>query len=110
MNLFSKGTLVAGLAAAMFACGGSAPDSSTVPAVSDEPAAEGTDTDSDMGSADEQPATAEQIKCSGINECKGKAECGGDAHSCKGQNECAGKGWVMASAEDCEGQGGSVVE
>ena len=53
-----------------------------------------------------------KVKCFGINECKGQAQCGGGpgGHSCAGQNECKGKGWVMASADDCSAKGGTVVQ
>ena len=112
MNLFSKGTVLAGAAWALFACGGgssSAPE--TTPAATGEPTQAAGD---QTGAAPEanagDPATTEQVKCSGINECKGHASCGGADHSCKGQNECKGKGWVMASAEDCNAKGGSVVQ
>ena len=112
MNLFSKGTVLAGAAWALFACGGglSAPELTT-PAASEPPAAEGGEEMAAPAEGGETaPATAEQVKCSGINECKGKTECGGADHSCKGQNECKGKGWVMASNDDCSSKGGSVVQ
>lgn len=113
MNLFSKGTVLAGAAWALFACGGSSAPESTTPAATEAaPAAEGAEgaeaAPAEGGEA--APMTAEQVKCSGINECKGKGECGAADHSCKGQNECKGKGWVMASTEDCSGKGGSVVQ
>ena len=87
MNLFNKGTVLAGAVAALFACAGG-----------------------DEGGGAAEPATAEQIKCSGVNECKGKAECNGEGHSCKGQNTCHGKGWVMASADDCSAKHGTVIQ
>jgi hypothetical protein len=56
-------------------------------------------------------ATAENIHCSGINECKGKGACGAadGSHSCAGKNECKGKGWIEVSAADCTAKGGTVV-
>jgi hypothetical protein len=112
MNLFSKGTVLAGAAWALFACGGgsSTPSESTTPATN-EPAAGGA---GDMAAPAEgdatSPMTAENVKCSGINECKGKSECSGADHSCKGQNDCKGKGWVQASADDCSAKGGTVAQ
>ncbi len=53
------------------------------------------------------------VKCSGINECKGKGECGAadGSHSCKGKNGCKGKGWVnVASEKACTDKKGSVVK
>jgi hypothetical protein len=53
------------------------------------------------------------VKCAGINECKGKGECGAadGSHSCKGKNECKGKGWVNASsAKACTDKKGEVVK
>ena len=58
-------------------------------------------------SANEQPA---QVKCSGINSCKGTGACGTADHACAGHNSCKGKGWVKVSAEECETKGGTVVE
>jgi hypothetical protein len=51
-----------------------------------------------------------QVRCSGVNECKGKGECGGATTSCAGTNECKGKGWVLASDKDCKSKGGKVLE
>jgi hypothetical protein len=56
------------------------------------------------------PATAENVKCAGINECKGKGSCSAAEHACKGQNDCKGKGWVEASAADCTAKGGTVTQ
>jgi hypothetical protein len=60
-------------------------------------------------SADSTGAASE-IKCMGINECKGQGACGvPGGHSCAGQNECKGKGWIKASEADCTSKGGQVV-
>jgi len=54
-------------------------------------------------------ATGTEIRCTGVNECKGKGACGGANHSCAGQNECKGKGWVTLAEKDCKAKGGTVV-
>lgn len=54
-------------------------------------------------------ASAEGVRCEGINECKGKGECGGAKHDCAGMNECKGKGWVSVAAKDCKAKGGKVL-
>lgn len=56
-------------------------------------------------------AAASDVKCLGINECKGQAQCGGapGGHSCAGQNECKGKGWLKVSAAECTEKGGTVL-
>ena len=51
-----------------------------------------------------------QVRCSGVNDCKGKGECGGANSSCAGTNECKGKGWVLAAEKDCKSKGGKVLE
>lgn len=52
---------------------------------------------------------AADVKCMGVNECKGQGVCGvPGGHSCAGQNECKGKGWLKLSAADCDSQGGTV--
>lgn len=54
-----------------------------------------------------------EVKCAGINSCKGKGECSAadGSHDCGGKNSCKGKGWVSAaSAEECKKKGGTVLE
>lgn len=59
----------------------------------------------------EHAQASADVKCTGVNECKGKGACGiPGGHSCAGQNECKGKGWIKATADDCAAQGGSVQE
>ncbi|MGB7933690.1 MAG: hypothetical protein WCH04_15990 [Gammaproteobacteria bacterium] len=60
--------------------------------------------------AAEEAATSAEVKCMGINACKGTAECASANNSCKGHNSCKGQGWVHASKEDCDAKGGTVVD
>ena len=54
--------------------------------------------------------TSTKVKCSGVNECKGKGECAGAAAACAGHNDCKGKGWItLDSAKACTDKGGTVV-
>lgn len=46
-------------------------------------------------------AQAEEVKCYGINKCKGTGECGGKGHGCAGENECAGHGWLKIDKDKC---------
>jgi uncharacterized membrane protein len=56
-------------------------------------------------------AAKADVKCAGINACKGQGSCAGAGNSCKGHNACKGKGWVSVdSASDCTDKGGKVVE
>ena len=50
-----------------------------------------------------------QVKCSGINTCKGTAACVTATHACSGQNACKGQGWIKVTKADCEAKGGKVV-
>lgn len=59
--------------------------------------------------APEAAAKVAEVKCSGINSCKGTGACGGASNSCAGQNSCKGKGWVKASKADCDAKGGKVI-
>ncbi len=59
---------------------------------------------------EEGKAEAKKVKCEGVNECKGKGECGGATHDCAGKNECKGKGWIELGAEECTAKGGKVVK
>ena len=54
--------------------------------------------------------TTAKVKCSGVNDCKGKGECSGAGHGCAGHNDCKGKGWVTVdTAKACTDKGGTVV-
>ena len=49
------------------------------------------------------------VKCSGINSCKGSSACATATSACKGQNSCKGKGWVKTSKANCSAKGGKVI-
>ena len=54
---------------------------------------------------------ADEVKCSGINSCKGQGSCKTASNDCKGLNSCKGHGWVpTASTEECTSKGGMVIE
>lgn len=61
------------------------------------------------GAAPAAPAKAE-IKCAGINECKGKTSCKSASNECKGKNSCKGKGFLKASMEDCVAKKGTELK
>ena len=50
-----------------------------------------------------------EVRCQGVNACKGQGACGGAGHDCAGKNECKGKGWIETSAADCKAKDGTVV-
>lgn len=51
-----------------------------------------------------------EVKCMGINSCKGTGACKSINNACKGQNTCKGQGLTMEkSAETCTQAGGTVV-
>lgn len=49
------------------------------------------------------------VKCSGINSCKGSSACATASSACKGHNSCKGKGWVKTSKANCTAKGGKVI-
>ncbi len=49
------------------------------------------------------------VKCAGVNACKGTGACKAATNECKGANGCKGKGWTSMSAKDCKAKGGTVV-
>jgi uncharacterized membrane protein len=58
--------------------------------------------------ADESAGSA-QVKCVGVNSCKGQGACATAHNDCKGKNACKGQGMVkMSSAKDCTDKGGKV--
>lgn len=61
-------------------------------------------------SADTMKKEVAEVKCSGINSCKGTSACATATSACAGQNSCAGHGWVKATAADCAEKGGKVLE
>jgi hypothetical protein len=52
--------------------------------------------------------TGHDVKCYGVNACKGKASCKTATNGCKGQNSCKGQGFVSMSKQACEQVGGEV--
>ena len=55
-------------------------------------------------------ASADGVKCSGVNACKGQSACKSAANSCKGQNACKGQGWSETSTSaECGQKGGKVL-
>ena len=64
-------------------------------------------------SADEGAAgkTADaNIKCAGINSCKGQTACKSASNECKGKNSCKGKGFLAVSKEDCAAKKGTELK
>lgn len=55
-------------------------------------------------------ATEAQVKCFGVNSCKGNGACKTSMNACKGQNSCKGKGFEMMSKADCDTKKGTTVE
>ena len=60
--------------------------------------------------SEEAKSAGKEVKCSGINACKGQGACAGAGHDCSGKNACKGQGITMTKAEDCTAKGGNVVE
>ena len=50
-----------------------------------------------------------QVRCSGINSCKGQSFCATAKNACAGQNACKGQGWLKASREECSSKGGQIL-
>ena len=44
---------------------------------------------------------AEEIRCYGVNKCKGTGACGGKGHSCAGNNACKGQGYLKMGKDAC---------
>ena len=51
----------------------------------------------------------DQVKCGGVNSCKGSGACGGADHGCAGKNACKGQGWTKVSRKECKDKGGKVI-
>jgi len=66
-------------------------------------------TNAQKTAAPETAAKVANVKCSGINSCKGKSACATANNACAGQNSCKGKGWIKTSKEECDAKGGKVI-
>ena len=52
----------------------------------------------------------DDVKCFGVNACKGKSACKTASNDCKGQNGCGKKGVMLMSAKKCAKKGGTTEE
>jgi uncharacterized membrane protein len=52
--------------------------------------------------------TSGNVKCYGVNGCKGQSDCKTAHSSCKGKNSCKGKGFKEESKEQCDKDGGKT--
>jgi uncharacterized membrane protein len=57
----------------------------------------------------ENNVRAAQVRCFGINSCKGQSFCATAKNACAGQNACKGQGWLRVSREECSTKGGRVL-
>lgn len=57
----------------------------------------------------EEKAGADEIRCAGINACKGQGSCASAHNECKGKNGCKGQGTTKTSAADCKAKGGTLA-
>ena len=51
----------------------------------------------------------DNVKCMGINSCKGSGECKTAENACKGQNTCKGHGFVTSKAGACLEKKGKII-
>ncbi|MEO6952987.1 MAG: hypothetical protein ABI321_14400 [Polyangia bacterium] len=52
--------------------------------------------------------TGAEVKCDGVNACKGKSGCKSAKNDCAGKNGCKGQGFMKTTAKDCKAKGGTV--
>lgn len=58
----------------------------------------------------DQKTGSDQVRCMGVNSCKGHGGCKTARNDCKGKNGCKGQGFVMtSSAAKCQNKGGTVL-
>lgn len=61
--------------------------------------------------ANDAAAGAGEVKCMGMNACKGKGACKTATSSCKGANSCKGQGMTMVKTEkECTDMKGTVAK
>ena len=61
-----------------------------------------------LARADEKMG-GDEVRCAGINACKGQGSCASAHNSCAGKNTCKGQGISKTSAADCKAKGGTVA-
>lgn len=67
-------------------------------------------TATDVMAAKKTADAATEVKCQGINSCKGQSKCKTANSACAGQNSCKGQGWLpTATAQECTDKGGKVL-
>ena len=81
----TKGTLIAALAAGLFAA--------ALPVA-----------------ARAAESAGDKVRCEGVNACKGKGACHSASNACAGKNGCKGKGWVEMSDKECKDKGGKAAK
>jgi hypothetical protein len=52
---------------------------------------------------------AVQVRCAGINSCKGQSFCATAKNACAGQNACKNQGWLEVSRKECLTKGGRIL-
>jgi len=57
----------------------------------------------------EEKAGGDNVKCVGINDCKGHGACAGAGNSCAGKNDCKGKGMLEVPKAECQKKGGKII-
>lgn len=57
-----------------------------------------------------QDAKVAEVKCFGVNGCKGQNDCMTAKNSCKGQAACKGQGFQLMSQVKCDEVGGRTSE
>lgn len=57
-----------------------------------------------------QDTKAAEVKCFGVNGCKGQNDCMTAKNACKGQGECKGQGFKLMTQAKCDEAGGKTSE
>ena len=52
-------------------------------------------------------SSGDNVRCHGVNSCKGRGSCATANNQCAGQNNCKGKGVLEMSKAACESAGGT---
>ena len=53
-------------------------------------------------------ASSENVRCFGVNGCRGQGSCATANNQCAGQNACKGQGVLEMKREACEAEGGQA--
>lgn len=61
-----------------------------------------------FNASDKAASTTADVKCYGVNRCKGHNDCKTATNACKGHGSCKGQGFIKMPVSSCDHVGGTT--